>query len=117
MKYFAKLGLGNKVVGFTHIRDSDAPTEEKGIEYLNKLHGYPFWKGYVKDGSIKKHSATMGFTYDENRDAFIDKKPYASWVINESTCQWEAPVAYPADGSVDKRYAWNEETTNWDERT
>ena len=110
MKYFAKLGLGNKVVGFTHINDSDAPTEEKGIEYLNKLHGYPFWKGYVKDGSIKKHSATMGFTYDENRDAFIGKKPHGSWILDETTCRWDPPTPYPDDGGI---YRWEESTLSW----
>ena len=115
MKHFAKLGLNSKVTGVTHVNDSDALTEEQGIEYLNKLHNYPFWKEYKKDGSIRKRTAATGLTYDEDRDAFIGKKPYASWVMNESTCDWEAPVAYPADGSVDKRYNWNEETTNWDE--
>ena len=117
MKHFTKLGLNSKVIGVTHVNDTDASTEEKGIEYLNKLHNYPFWKEYKKDGSIRKNSAGIGMTYDEDRDAFIKKQPHASWVLNEDTCQWEAPVAYPADGSVDKRYAWNEETTNWDERT
>ena len=115
MKYFAKLSLGSKVVGFTHIHDNDASTEEAGIAYLNKLHSYPFWKEYKRDGSIRKNSANVGGTYDEDKDAFIPIKPYTSWVLNEDTCQWEAPVVYPADGSVDKRYNWNEETTSWDE--
>ena len=50
-------------------------------------------------------------TYDEDRDAFIAPKPYASWTLNETTCQWEAPVAYPNDG---ESYSWNETTTTWD---
>ena len=112
MKYFAKLGLNSKVVGFTHIHDSDAPTEEIGIAYLNKLHSYPFWKEYKRDGSIRKNGAARGMTYDEARDAFIPPKPYPSWTLNETTCLWEAPVAYPDD---DKSYTWNEETTSWDE--
>ena len=64
---------------------------------------------------MRKRSAGIGFTYDEDRDAFISKKPYASWTLNETSCEWEAPVVYPADGSVDKRYDWNEETKAWDE--
>jgi len=115
MKFFAKLGLASKVIGHTHMRSSDAPTEEAGIAYLNKLHSYPFWKEYKRDGSIRKNSASLGGIYDEDRDAFIPKKLYASWVLNESTCQWEAPVAYPADGTDEKRYGWNESTKSWDE--
>ena len=47
---------------------------------------------------------------------FINKKPYPSWVLNETTCRFEAPIAYPADGSREKNYEWNEETTSWDEQ-
>jgi len=114
MNHFAKLGLNSKVIRVTHVNDSDAPTEEKGIEYLNKLHNYPFWKEYKKDGSVRKRTAAIGYTYDEDRDAFIGKKPFNSWTLNETTCQWEAPIAYPSDASVDKRYNWNEETQQWD---
>ena len=112
MKHFAKLGLNSKVIGVTHVNDSDAPTEEKGIEYLNKLHNYPFWKYYAKDGLVRKRSAAIGYTYDEDRDAFISKKPYTSWVMNEAICDWEAPILIPDDG---KKYNWNESTTSWDE--
>ena len=112
MKFFAKLGLNSRVVGHTHIRDIDAPTEEVGIAYLNKLHSYPFWKEFKKDGSIRKNSAGKGYTYDEDRDAFIPKQPFNSWVLNEDTCRWEAPSARPDD---DKFYDWNESTKSWDE--
>jgi hypothetical protein len=63
---------------------------------------------------LRKNYAGIGFTYDRERDAFIPPKPYASWVLNETTCLWDAPVAYPADG---KRYSWDEATTNWIEVT
>jgi hypothetical protein len=63
---------------------------------------------------LRKNYAGIGFTYDRERDAFIPPKPYASWVLNETTCLWGAPVAYPADG---KRYSWDEATTNWIEVT
>lgn len=59
---------------------------------------------------MRKNFAGVGFTYDATRDAFIHPQEYASWTLNETTCQWEAPVTYPDDG---KDYTWNEATTNW----
>ena len=59
---------------------------------------------------LRKNYAGIGFTYDRVRDAFIPPQPYASWVLNEDTCLWDAPVAYPDDGKV---YSWDEATTNW----
>ena len=112
MKYFAKLGLNSKVIEVTHIGDNYAPTEKDGIEYLHKCTNYPFWVQTFKDRSKRKNYASKGFTYDEDRDAFIPPKPYQSWTLNEDTCHWEAPVAKPDD---EKMYEWNEETTNWDE--
>ena len=60
---------------------------------------------------FRKNYAGIGYTYDSGRDAFIPPKPFASWVLNETSCLWEAPVAMPTDGG---RYIWNEETTSWD---
>lgn len=60
--------------------------------------------------AFRKNYAGIGYTYDAARDAFIPPKPYASWVINETSCLWEAPVAYPDDGNA---YNWDEEITNW----
>ena len=128
MATFAKIGLNNKVIEVHSVhndvlRDADGIEQEvNGIDFLTKLNGWAIWKqtsyntrgGVHKLGGIpfRKNHAGPGYTYDEDRDAFIPKKVYASWVLNESTCQWEAPVAYPDDG---KRYNWNEETTSWDE--
>ena len=111
MKYFAKLGLSSKVIRTHLVNDDVAPTEKAGIDFLRKLHDYPFWVQNFKDGTRKNYGA-RGFTYDEDRDAFIPKKPYTSWVLNELTCRWEAPTSMPDDG---KDYKWNEETTSWDE--
>ena len=61
--------------------------------------------------ALRKNYAGIGFTYDAAKDAFIPPKPYNSWNLNEETCLWEAPVAYPEDGNM---YTWNEDTTNWD---
>jgi hypothetical protein len=66
---------------------------------------------HSSDGTpYRKNYAGVGYTYDSERDAFIPPKPYVSWNLNETTCLWEAPVAYPGD---DKYYQWNEETTSW----
>ena len=59
---------------------------------------------------FRKNYAGIGYTYDEARDAFIPPKPYASWLLDESTCQWEAPVPYPTDG---ERYQWDEVAGEW----
>jgi hypothetical protein len=63
---------------------------------------------------LRKNYAGIGYTYDTGRDAFIPPKPFASWVLNETTCQWDAPVAMPTD---DKMYRWDEATTSWVEVT
>ncbi len=63
---------------------------------------------------LRKNYAGVGFTYDPTRDAFIPPQSYPSWTLNEDTCLWEAPTAYPTDGV---QYDWNEETTNWIEVT
>jgi hypothetical protein len=62
-------------------------------------------------GPFRKNYAGIGYTYDEQRDAFIPQKPFTSFILNEETCLWEAPVPYPTDG---ERYLWNEETISWD---
>lgn len=63
---------------------------------------------------FRKNYAGIGYTYDEQRDAFIPPKPFNSWVLNETTCLWDAPIAMPNDG---KPYYWNEDTLNWVEIT
>jgi len=59
---------------------------------------------------LRKNFAGIGFTYDADKDAFIEVKPYASWILNETTCLWECPVAYPTDG---KNYEWDEDAQSW----
>lgn len=63
------------------------------------------------NGNIRKNYAGIGFRYDETLDAFIPPQPFASWILNEETAQWEAPVPYPADGLM---YSWNEELGDWE---
>ena len=69
------------------------------------------WLETFIDASQRKNFAGIGYTYDTDRDAFIRPKPYASWTLNEDTCDWEPPVANPGD----RYYSWNEETQSWDE--
>ena len=127
MASFAKIGLNNKVIEVLSVvnevlHDSNGIEQEAiGIDFLTKLTGYPLWKqtsynthGGVHDNNgtpFRKNHAGIGYTYDETRDAFISPKPFNSWILNESTCLWEAPVAMPID---DNKYSWNETTKNWD---
>lgn len=70
-------------------------------------------QGGVHNGGgtpFRKNYAGIGFTYDEQRDAFIPPQPYASWVVNENTCLWDAPVPYPDNG---ERYQWDEDQGQW----
>jgi len=64
--------------------------------------------------ALRKNYAGVGFTYDETKDAFIAPQPFASWTLDDDTCQWNAPVAYPDD---DKMYMWDEDNTQWKELT
>jgi len=127
MASFAKIGLNNKVIEVQSVvnevlHDSNGVEQESiGIDFLNKLTGWAVWKqtsyntrgGVHKLGGtpLRKNHAGIGYTYDEDRDAFIPPKPFSSWTLNETTCQWESPVVKPDDG---KTYSWNEETQQWD---
>ena len=122
MAHFAKLGIGNKVEKVEVVSNNIATTEQAGVDFLNNLYGTnDIWKqtsyntigGEHKLGStpFRKNYAGIGFTYDEIKDAFIPPHPYPSWSLNETTCLWQPPVAYPTDG---QRYTWNETNQTWD---
>jgi hypothetical protein len=81
-------------------------------EYIDALPNKELWVETAIDGSIRKNYACIGFTYDQNRDAFIGLQPYPSWVLNESTCVWEAPTPQPQNVG-DIVYAWDEDTRQW----
>tara|TARA_R100001082_G_scaffold87144_2_gene53652 strand:+ start:2278 stop:2625 length:348 start_codon:yes stop_codon:yes gene_type:complete len=113
MAHFAKLGVGNIVKRVAVVSNDVATTEQAGIDFLNTLYNTrDVWKQTSYNGNIRKNYAGVGYTYDQTRDAFIPPKPFKSWTLNETTCQWEAPVAYPEDGGI---YNWNEDTTSWEE--
>ena len=127
MASFAKIGLNGKVIAVHSVvnevlHDANGVEQEvNGIDFLTKLHGWAIWvqtsfntNGGVHDKGgtpLRKNHAGIGYTYDEERDAFIPKKPYSSWLLNEESCQWESPIPYPQDGN---KYTWNETIKNWE---
>ncbi len=112
MAHFAKLGTGNIVEQVIVVSNDIAITEQAGSDFINKLYNTrDVWKQTSYNNNIRKNFAGVGYQYDQTRDAFIAPKPFNSWVLNEDTCRWEAPVAYPQD---DNRYTWNESTLTWD---
>ncbi len=122
MAYFAKLGVGNKVLAVHTVSNDIATTEQAGVDFLNNLFNtrdvykqtsYNTFSGeHLLGGTpLRKNYSGIGYSYDQTRDAFIAPQPFASWILNETTCQWEAPVALP---DTENRYNWNEETKQWD---
>ena len=120
MATFAKLADDGKtvvniiVVDVAKTTKNNQINEEVGQGCLYRNHGWPaeLWKiSEIEKGvPYRKNSAGIGHTYDSTRDAFIAPQPYPSWTLNETTCKWEAPVAYPDD---DKVYNWDEENQTW----
>lgn len=109
MAHFAEIDSNNKVVRVLVVPDN---VEDRGQDYLaNDLGLGGTWIQTSYNNRIRKNFAGIGFDYDATRDAFIAPKPFASWLLNEDTCQWEAPIAYPTDGVM---YKWNEDKTDWE---
>jgi hypothetical protein len=113
MAHFAKLGIGNIVEKVEVVSNDVAITEQAGVDFLINLYNdqNAQWFQTSYNNNIRKNFAGIGSFYDQARDAFISPKPFNSWTLNNTTCQWEAPVAFPTDG---ERYIWNESTTTWD---
>ena len=117
MAHFAKLDENNVVITVVVVNNSEllvdgVESEAKGVEFLTSLFGDSNWKQTSYNATIRKNAAGIGYTYDPDRDAFIAPQPYASWLLDEQTCQWHPPIQYPSD---DKRYEWDEQTTSWKE--
>ena len=115
MAHFAKLDENNIVVFVTVGRDEDNGKEDELTARTGDVYkqtSYNTHGGVHSNGGtpFRKNYAGIGYTYDSGRDAFIPPKPFNSWVLNESTCLWDAPVAMPTD---DKRYTWDENSVNW----
>ena len=132
MAHFAKLDENNVVVTVSVGRDDDTEMaifarswdvykqtsyNTRGCVHYNPETGEP---SADQSKALRKNYAGLGYTYDAARDAFIPPKPYNSWVLNETTCLWDAPVPYPTDVGTEenpKRYTWDEATTSWVEVT
>ena len=131
MAYFAKLGTGNivkQVISINNavITDSNGIEQEQlGVDFINKLYNTrDVWKQTSYNNNFRKNYAGIGYTYDQTRDAFIPPKPFNSWILNEDTCIWEAPVAYPITNTQNlinefgnpqnDVYTWNESIINWE---
>jgi len=140
MASFAKIGLNNKVIEVLSVHNNElldsngVEQEVNGIDFLTKLTGWAIWKqtSYNTIGGVhnnggtpfRKNHAGIGYTYDEDRDAFIPPKPFPSWILNETTCFWEAPVVKPEtftqnlidenENPIPDDYNWNETNQTWD---
>ena len=112
MAHFAQLD-GNTVMQVIVVANEElivngVESEAKGIAFCQSLFGGE-WKQTSYNGNIRKNYAGIGYIYDEQRDAFIPPQPYPSWMLNETTCLWDAPVPIPTDG----RYEWDETNITW----
>ena len=131
MASFAKIGLNNKVIEVLSVHNNElldsngVEQEVNGIDFLTKLTGWSIWVQTSYNNNFRKNHAGIGYTYDEDKDAFIPKKPFNSWILNETTCQWESPIgAIPSLNSEQQDqntagthswyYVWNENNQTWD---
>tara|TARA_R100000149_G_C5757128_1_gene63709 strand:+ start:134 stop:508 length:375 start_codon:yes stop_codon:yes gene_type:complete len=119
MAHFAEIDENNSVQRVIVVHNNellDENGEEKealGVAFCKNLLGGT-WLQTSYNKNMRKNFAGIGFTYDIVRDAFIPPKPYDSWVLDEATCLWKAPVAYPSDENY---YEWDETNTRWVEMT
>ena len=115
MAHFAELDINNVVLRVIVVNNNDCKdqhgneNEVVGVAFCTHLFS-GIWKQTSYNSRIRKNYAGIGFIYDEMLDAFIPPKPYASWLLNAATCQWEPPTPCPTDG---QRYVWNEITVTW----
>ena len=117
MAHFAQLDVNSIVtqvivVNNETINDLPFPESDQiGVAFCQSLFGdTTVWKQTSYNANFRKNYAGIGYTYDPVLDAFIAPKPYPSWLLNTTTCQWEPPVHYPTDG---KMYMWDEATLSW----
>jgi hypothetical protein len=121
MAHFAKIADNNEVITVEVVSNDIATTEQAGIDFQNSFHGkvenwkqtsYNTFGGVHKLGGtpFRKNYAEIGGTYDAERDAFIPRHRYPSWILDESTCRYNPPTPRPRDGNW---YEWDEETTSW----
>jgi hypothetical protein len=112
MSHWAELNSENVVIRVL-VGDNNDPNGDEGYQWLiDNLGGTWVKTSYnATINRFRKNYAGIGYTYDEIRDAFIVPKPYDSWVLDEETCRWNAPIDHPEDGGI---YNWNEEVKQWE---
>lgn len=120
MAHFAKLDANNivievNVVNNDVIQNLPFPESEPlGVQFLTEWSGgYSNWKQTSYNKNFRKNYASVGYKYDAQKDAFIPPQPFPSWILNEDTCLWWAPVPYPQDGEDGVTYTWDEDTISW----
>lgn len=117
MAYFAELDENSVVkrtlaVNDNHILQNGVEVEQLGIDHLKSVYGEDtVWKQTSFNNRIRVRFGQPGYTYNESLDAFIRPKPYSSWVLNNTTTEWDPPIPIPNDG---KHYKWNEEAQSWE---
>mgnify|MGYP005989458615 CR=1 FL=1 len=110
MAHFAKLGTGNIVERVEVVSNDIATTEQAGVDFLNNLYGTrDVWKQTSYNANFRKNYASIGYTYDQTRNAFIPAQPYPSWILDEDTCTYKPPVVKPQGN-----YVWNELHRKWE---
>jgi hypothetical protein len=109
MANWAEIDDNNKVIRVV-VTDNNDPNGDEGITWLQENLG-GVWVQTSYNKNFRKNFAGIGFTYDSELDAFIPPKPFDSWLLNETTCQWESPTPYPTDGFT---YLWNESELAWE---
>jgi len=122
MAHFAKIDSSNVVTEVVVVNnavitnESNQEVEQLGIDFCTQLYGAGTYKQTSYNSNMRKNMAVKGGTYDTTRDAFLNQKPFASWVLDESTCRWKPPVDNPSDSEAvggNVLYQWDESSTNW----
>lgn len=118
MAHFAQIDENGLVLNVVVVNDEDTTNdegienEETGVSFLKQTFGDDtLWKKTSYNRNIRKNYASKGGTYDSTRDAFIDEKPFNSWILNEETCTWEAPIERPIDN--ERPIHWDEDSQDW----
>jgi hypothetical protein len=115
MAYMAQLDNNNTVIRVLSVSNNDCPdpaptNETQGSAFLEALGLGSNWKQTSFNSTFRKNYAGIGYTWRPDLDGFVAPQPFASWQLNETTCQWEPPTPYPTDGET---YRWDEDTTTW----
>lgn len=107
MAHFCEIDQNNIVLRVVVVDDA---VEDDGVNWCKDFFGGGEWVQTSYNATFRKNYAGIGYTYDATRDAFIPPQPYPSWVLDEVTCQWDAPVPYPVDAD---NYMWDEAQLSW----